>query len=86
MIWFILCLLIGILPAVMIANSIFISIIIVTIQQLFPLTSVIFWIWGLICAIGGKQDIWAYIYYVAFVVLFGPYFIKHILDFIQRRK
>lgn len=85
-IYFIACTLFGILPAIMIGKSLFASLIIVSVQQLIPISSCVFWVWGLFGAIAGKQDLWAYIYYVMFVVIFAPFFISTILDIIQKRK
>ena len=77
------CLLVSVLPPLMIGKSFFITLLIISVQQFIPATSAIFWVWGLVCAIQGRQDIFAYIYYVLFVVLFIPYFISIIASIIQ---
>lgn len=41
-----------------------------------PASSAIFWVWGLMYVFDGKQDAFAVIYYVCFVVLFLPIFIN----------
>jgi len=78
--FFVICTLISIIPFVLIDISTFWSITLITVQSIFPITSIIFWIWGLICAIGGPQDIFAIIYYIAFVVLFLPFFINTLVS------
>lgn len=69
-----------ILPFVMIGAPFWLDLILFGIVQFFPLSSIIFWIWGLICAIQGVQDIWAIIYYILFVIMFVPFFISTLLN------
>ncbi len=40
-----------------------------------PASSAFFWVWGLICVLGGRQDAFAIIYYVCFVIVFMPVFL-----------
>ena len=83
-IWYIVSLLIAVIPFVMIGASFFLNILFFGIVQLFPPSSVVFWIWGLVCAIKGPQDTWAIIYYVLFVIMFLPFFINSILSIFKK--
>lgn len=74
------------LPFVMIDLNFWLSFVFISIQTVFPPSSIIFWIWGLICAINGKQDIWAIIYYVTFAVLWLPFYVYIITSFISKIK
>ena len=76
--WYLVSLLIAVLPFVMIDASFLLNILFFTIIQIFPASSVIFWIWGLVCAINGPQDAWAIIYYILFIIMFLPFFISTI--------
>ena len=85
-IWFLGSIVVYILPFVMIGASFWLNLLFFGIVQFFPASSVIFWIWGLVCAIKGVQDIWAIIYYVLFVIMFLPFFLSIILDLFRARK
>ena len=84
--YYLVSLFICVIPFVMIGASFFLNVIFFAIVQFFPATSIIFWIWGLVCAIKGVQDIWAIIYYILFVVLFVPFFISAVLDLFSSKK
>ena len=81
--WFFLIGLICFLPLAMIGGSFWLNLLLFCIMYFFPPSSLIFWIWGLVCALQGQQDIWAIIYYVLFTVIFLPYFIISVLDLIR---
>lgn len=81
--WFALSLFKNVFPAIMIADSLIIAIGITVFQQFVPLSSVAFWIWGMVCAVRGEQDVFAYIYYISFAVLFLPFFIKAVFSLIN---
>lgn len=81
--WFFVLGLICFLPLAMIGTSFWVNLLLFGIMYFIPSTSGIFWVWGLVCAIQGQQDIWAIIYYVLFVVLFLPYFISVIANLIR---
>ena len=72
-----------IFPFVMIGTSFITTMLFLFIQQFFPPVSLIFWIWGLVCAINGSQDVWAYAYYILFIVGFLPFFIGIASDFLK---
>ena len=72
------------LPLAMIGASPWVNLLLFAVLFFIPSTSVIFWVWGLVCAIQGQQDAWAIIYYVLFVVAFLPYFISTILNLIRK--
>ena len=76
--------LVGVLPFVMIDTSFWMTCLFFLIEQIFPLATVFFWIWGLVCTIQGIQDIWAIIYYISFGVLFLPFFLSCFLDILGR--
>jgi hypothetical protein len=73
-----------VLPFIMIGAPFWLDFIFFGILQFFPVASIIFWIWGLVCAIQGTQDVFAIIYYILFVVMFVPFFISIIIDFFKR--
>ena len=84
--WYLVSLLIAIIPFVMIGASFLLNLLFFGIVQFFPASSVVFWIWGLVCAIKGPQDAWAIIYYVLFVIMFLPFFVSTILSLFNKRK
>lgn len=75
-----------ILPFVMIGGNFFITFLLITINTFVPFASVVFWIWGLVCAIKGVQDVWAIMYYIAFVVIWIPFFISTITTMFSKNK
>ena len=79
--WFIVSSLIYVLPFVMIGGSFWLNLLLFGIVYFFPPSSVIFWVWGLVCAIQGPQDVWAIIYYILFAIAFIPFFVSMILEF-----
>ena len=89
--YFVITLVVGVMPFVMInISSSIIRIVLFALYFMFPSSSIIFWIWGLVCAIGGPQDILAIVYYILFVILFLPFFADTLLSLmsasIGRRK
>lgn len=84
--YYVITLLIAILPFVMIDANFFVNLLLIGVSMFLPITTVIFWIWGLICAIGGPQDVWAIIYYIAFVVLWLPSFISILSSLFSSRR
>lgn len=77
-------LIIAILPFVMIGGNFFVSLLLISINTFVPFASAVFWIWGLICAINGVQDVWAFVYYVAFAVIWIPFYISTIASFFKK--
>lgn len=73
-----------ILPFIMIGGNFFIMMLLIAIGFIFPITTPVFWIWGLVCAIRGVQDIWAIIFYVAFVLLFVPFIFNVIRELLRK--
>lgn len=84
--YYVINLIVAILPFVMIGGGFWFSFLLISLNLFIPYTSIIFWIWGLICAIQGVQDIWAILYYVIFVVAWIPFYINLILSLISRFK
>jgi hypothetical protein len=78
-------LIIATLPFVMIGGNFFRFFILSTIQSFFPITTIVFWIWGLVCAIKGVQDIWAILFYIAFVLIWIPFFISTIISTFSKK-
>lgn len=82
--YYALSLLVSILPFVMIGGGFFFGLVLISINQFIPLTSVIFWAWGLVCAIKGVQDVWAILYYIAFVVIWIPFYISVLTSILKK--
>lgn len=82
--WFIVSALIYVLPFVMIGASFWLNLLLFGIVYFIPSTSIIFWVWGLVCAIQGPQDVWAIIYYIIFAVAFIPFFVSTILELLGK--
>lgn len=74
---------IAVLPFVMIDTNFFVTFLLIAINGFVPFASIVFWIWGLVCAIMGVQDIWAIIYYISFVVIWLPFFISTTISAVQ---
>lgn len=74
--YFIFRMFISVLPLVMIGGGWFLRLVIFTIMYFVPVSGIIFWVWGLVCAIGGTQDWVAIVYYICFAVIFLPFFIS----------
>ena len=79
-------LIISILPFVMIGGNFFLTLILIGINTFVPFASVVFWIWGLVCAIKGVQDFFAILYYIAFVVIWLPFFISTVISAFSKGK
>ena len=77
-------LIISILPFVMIDANFFVTLLLIGLETFLPFTTAIFWIWGLVCAINGVQDVWAIIYYIVFVVAWIPFYISTIASLFKR--
>lgn len=75
---------IAILPFVMIEANFFITLVLISIEIFIPLTSIVFWIWGLVCAIMGKQDFWTMQYYIVFAVAWLPFYIQIIKSLFRK--
>lgn len=84
--YFVFSLLVSIMPFVMIDASFWVTFLFFGIEQIFPLSTFVFWIWGLVCAIKGVQDIWAIAYYILFAVMYVPFIWGCVSDLIQNRK
>ena len=69
-----------VLPFVMIGGGVLASFVLISINAIIPFSSIVFWIWGLVCAIKGVQDIFAIIYYVAFAIIWIPFYISLLHD------
>lgn len=83
--WYLLSLLIAVMPLVMIDASFLLNLFLLGVMLFIPATSGIFWVWGLVCAIRGQQDLIAIIYYVLFVIMFLPFFISSVLSIFRKR-
>lgn len=65
-----------ILPFVMINAPFLLLVVFFFIAYFVPASSIIFWIWGLVCAIRGPQDFLAIIYYIATVIAYLPFILS----------
>ena len=83
--YYILQTIVSVLPFIMIGGNFFVTFLLILVNMFLPFASAIFWIWGLVCAIQGVQDIWAIIYYVAFVVVWIPFYISTILSVFSKK-
>lgn len=73
--YYLILLAVGVLPFVMInISSSILRFILFFLYFIFPSSSIIFWIWGFVCAICGPQDWLAILYYILFGVMFLPFF------------
>lgn len=79
--YFLLLGIVTVVPLVMIGTNWWQSLIIIIVNQFLPVISTVFWIWGLIKAIQGPQDVFAIIYYVLFAIVYLPFFITFIASF-----
>jgi hypothetical protein len=77
---------IAVLPFVMIDGNFFVTLLLIAISMFIPLTSPIFWIWGLVCAIQGFQDFWAILYYITFALMWLPFFINLLFSVFSKSK
>ena len=84
--WYLVSLLVAVIPLVMIDAPFLLNLLLLAIALFVPATSGIFWIWGLVCAILGPQDVIAIIYYVLFAIMFLPFFISTVLNIFNKRK
>lgn len=84
--WYLISLLIAIMPLVMIDASFWLNLLLLAVVLFIPSTSGIFWVWGLVCAIRGPQDVFSIIYYALFVIMFLPYYISSVLNLFNKRK
>lgn len=86
LLYYLVRIIVGLLPFLMIDTNFFVNVLLIGINMLVPFASVFFWIWGLVCAINGLQDVWAILYYVVFVIVWIPFYINLIISFISDRK
>ena len=84
--YYLISLLVCIMPFIMIEASFFLNVVFFGIEYFIPVSSIVFWIWGLVRAINGTQDFWAYLYYVLFVIVFAPFFVGTVLDLFVKKK
>lgn len=82
-IYYIILILISFLPVVIINVPFWLSTIFIIIMFFFPVSSVVFWIWGLFSAICGPQDWIAIVYYVLFAIMFLPFFVNLFIGIIS---
>lgn len=74
-----------VLPFIMIGANIFVTFILLLINSFVPFASIVFWIWGLVCAIKGVQDFWAILYYITFAVIWLPFYISTIISMFTKK-
>lgn len=78
--WYVFELFLFVLPLVMIHQGLLLRAIFFFCMVFIPGAPTVFWIWGLVCAIGGPQDVFAIIYYVATAIIFLPYLVSLVCD------
>lgn len=79
-------LLVAVLPFIMIGGNFLLTLLLVTINAFVPFASIVFWIWGLVCAIQGVQDFWAILYYISFGLIWIPFYMSTIISFFSKKK
>ena len=79
--YYIIRIIVAVLPFVMIGLGFWGTSVLLFINSTIPLTTIVFWIWGLIAAIGGKQDFWAILYYISFAIIYIPFFVDLVSGF-----
>ena len=84
--WYLVSLLVAVIPLVMIDAPFLLNLLLLAIVLFIPASSGVFWVWGLVCAIRGPQDIIAIVYYVLFAIMFLPFFISTVLNLFRKRK
>lgn len=84
--YWVLIIFITVLPVVMIGAPFWLSAIIFLICSFVPYLSLPLWIWGLVEAIKGPQDVFAIIYYIATVIIFLPTIISMFSSLINKTK
>ena len=84
--YFIINTIVFVLPFVMIGGGFWFSFLLIVLNGIIPFASIVFWIWGLVCAIKGVQDIWAIGYYVVFAVVWMPFYINLVSGFLSDLK
>lgn len=84
-VFYILLIIIFVLPCVMIDVPLWLSTIFIIIMYFIPQSGVIFWVWGLISTIKGPQDWIAIVYYVMFTITFLPFYISLISSMFRRK-
>lgn len=83
-IYYLLIMTIAVMPIVMIDPPGIINWLLIAIVIFFPTLSAPVWIWGLVCAVMGPQDVFAIIYYVLFGIMWLPCFISIVFSFFRR--
>lgn len=78
--WYVFELFLFVLPLVMIHQGLLLRAVFFFCMVFIPGAPAVFWIWGLVCAIGGPQDVFAIIYYVATAIIFLPYLVSFVCD------
>jgi len=78
--WYVFELFLFVLPLVMIHQGLLLRAVFFFCMVFIPGAPTVFWIWGLVCAIGGPQDVFAIIYYVATAIIFLPYLVSFVCD------
>ena len=84
--YYILSTAVAVLPFVMIDAPFWLTFIFFVVEQFLPFSSIVFWIWGLVRAITGIQDIWAIAYYILFAIMFVPFFISVTTAFFSKNR
>lgn len=78
-------LIVSILPFVMIGANFIVTLLLVVINIWFPITTIIFWIWGFICAVNGIQSFWTVVYYICAIVIWLPFFVDTVVTLFREK-
>lgn len=66
---------IAIIPFFMIKLSSLLVVVLAFVAYLFPITTIIFWIWGIVCVFQRGWGVWPVVYCILFIVLFIPQYL-----------
>lgn len=83
--WYFISIFIYVLPITMLGKPFLLDMVFFGIMYWFPPSSIIFWVWGLVEAIKGPQDIVAIIFYIAFAIMYLPFIVSTLLSFFRKR-
>lgn len=83
---YVIILFVSILPLVIIDVNFWLSSLFVLIEYFFPITSIVFWVWGFIVAVSKTQNWLTISYYVCTVIVFIPFYKNTVIGFFSRFK
>ena len=83
-VYYLFCLAVFLMPFFAIDVKKWVAFLLICVQWFIPESSIIFWIWGLVSVIKWHSGTLATVYYIMTVIIFLPFFISLIFDFIGK--